>query len=62
MYRVIKNPTLYEAEKLGDIEHSESFGNINDKRYIAKPPTDIPLLVLSEILEIIQFIQIILLA
>ncbi|NEN98040.1 MAG: hypothetical protein F6K50_21725, partial [Moorea sp. SIO3I7] len=30
--------------------------------YIAKPPTDIPLLVLSEILEIIQFIQIILLA
>ncbi len=46
LYRVIKNPTLYEAEKLGDIEHSESFGNINDKRYIAKPPTDIPLLLL----------------
>lgn len=46
LYRVLKNPTLYETEQLGDIEHSESFGKVNDKQYLAKPPTDIPLLVL----------------
>ncbi|MGO4788186.1 HAD family hydrolase [Paenibacillus sp. 2KB_20] len=35
--RILENPTKEEAEKLGDIEHAEGFGNIYVKRYIAKP-------------------------
>jgi predicted HAD superfamily hydrolase len=36
--RILKKPTLEEAQKLGDIEHVESFGKVDNKRYIAKPP------------------------
>ena len=36
--RVLRNPTLEEAQNLGDIQHVESFGKVNTQRYIAKPP------------------------
>lgn len=35
--RILENPTKEEAQKLGDIEHAEGFGNVYVKRYIAKP-------------------------
>ncbi len=36
--RVLRNPTLEEAQNLGDIQHVESFGKVKMQRYIAKPP------------------------
>lgn len=41
--RVLSEPTAEEAQKLGDIQHTESFGKIDRKRYIAKPPQYQPL-------------------
>lgn len=46
LHRVLKVPTLEEAEQLGDIEHAEGFGDVNTKRYIAQPPSYTPLLLL----------------
>jgi predicted HAD superfamily hydrolase len=36
--RVLINPTLEEAQNLGDIQHVESFGKVKTQRHIAKPP------------------------
>jgi HAD superfamily hydrolase (TIGR01549 family) len=36
--RVLRNPTLEEAQNLGDIQHVESFGKVKMQRFIAKPP------------------------
>ena len=35
---VLRDPTLTEAVMLGDLEHAEGFGNVYERRYIAKPP------------------------
>jgi predicted HAD superfamily hydrolase len=44
--RVLREPILLEAQRLGDIEHVESFGIVSKKRYIAKPPKYKPLMLL----------------
>jgi predicted HAD superfamily hydrolase len=35
---VLRDPTKTEAAMLGDLEHAEGFGNVYERRYIAKPP------------------------
>lgn len=36
--RVLSRPTLEEAAMIGNLEHSEGFGDVYVRRYIAKPP------------------------
>lgn len=38
LMEVLRDPTVTEAVRLGDLEHAEGFGNVYQQRYIAKPP------------------------
>jgi hypothetical protein len=42
--RVLSRPTLEEAVMIGNLEHSEGFGDVYVRRYIAKPPGPLELL------------------
>ncbi|EFK11329.1 conserved hypothetical protein [delta proteobacterium NaphS2] len=38
IHRVLRHPSYLEAERLGDLEHAEGFGDVYVRRHIARPP------------------------